>query len=90
MWYDLPYFPYWKDPQGKTVLTDVVATRPKPVDLVYAQHMYAHSRRLKQQQRKSVQPPPPPPIKKKRQREEQQRAEAVQKRVLDACEGYTK
>jgi hypothetical protein len=45
MWYDLPYYPYWKDPAGKPVMVDVVATRPKPVDWVYAQHMYAHRKR---------------------------------------------
>ncbi len=39
LWYDVPYFPYYRPPRSKAVLCNVVASRPKPVDEIYAQHM---------------------------------------------------
>jgi len=41
-WDGLPYFPYIKNGEtGKPQMVDVVAARRKPVDEVYAQHMFA-------------------------------------------------
>lgn len=40
-WHGLPYYPYVKDEQNKCTFVQVVAHKPKPVDQVYAQHMYA-------------------------------------------------
>ena len=49
-WYDLPYYPYQRLPDGKYKMTNVVSSIPKPVDTVFNQHLYAY--RLKQMQRK--------------------------------------
>lgn len=35
MWYDLPYYPYWKDSTtNKPIMVDVVSSKRKPVDMV--------------------------------------------------------
>lgn len=46
-WYGLPYYPYIKDETAAHhrdvfKMVDVVAHKPKPVDQVYAQHMFAY------------------------------------------------
>jgi hypothetical protein len=41
-WYGLPYYPYMKDESGTFKMVNVVAHKPKPVDQVYAQHMFAY------------------------------------------------
>jgi hypothetical protein len=42
MWRGIPYYPYWRDPKDKNrpKFINVVAAEPKPVDLVYEQHLY--------------------------------------------------
>jgi hypothetical protein len=41
-WDGLPYYPYIKEGEGgKPQMVDVVAAKRKPIDEVYAQHMYA-------------------------------------------------
>ncbi|MBX9637255.1 MAG: hypothetical protein K2Q45_06860 [Nitrosomonas sp.] len=42
-WYGLPYYPYVKDGPNSYKMVDVVAHKPKPVDHVFAKHMYAYA-----------------------------------------------
>ncbi len=75
MWYDLPYFPYWRDAKNKNkpIMVDVVASRPKPVDTVYEQNLY----------RTRI-------LKKKRPRESEDEVAVRQQAVIDRFEHRVK
>jgi hypothetical protein len=53
LWSGVPYYPYYREPEtGAKKRVDVVASRPRPMDEVYAQHTY---------RRRLLEPRPPAP-----------------------------
>jgi len=50
-WLGVPYYPYMRDEAGKPTMVNVVASKQKPLDYVYEQHLYRYKVKHKKRMR---------------------------------------